>query len=606
MRAGRKRRNQRGQALIMVTLALIAMLGIIGLAVDFGWAFFLEKSAQAAADAGALAAVKAALEDASSTADWACTGSVVQCYATPTPCPTSGALPRNLQGACIYAAQNGFTRTNARQNITVQASDSTTPPTVSGCTPTVSHPPTAPCVDVMYWVTVRVAETVPQLFSAVLGNGTGLVSARATAAIAQSEIIGSLILLNRAVDYNPEIAAGTNLNLGGSPRVIVPGGIVLASSTDHAGNISGTGDVEAPFTYIQDPGDVQISGGGTWTAPPTPKPDSAMFLDPMRDKGQPPINPSQNTLPYIAVPGDATDAPLTDTICPGGVCPPGNYYATRTVSIGGVDTLVASGARIRIPNGTTFNFSGGTFGDYVFFGGLYIDRATVDFGPGRYVLAGVKNTDTAVFETTNNAYVTGGTSETSDAGRVFILTNSSYDGQLAATAAGIPLPIKEWPSLGESNLDFGPAIFKSGNNDASRLSIYGLNKTSSFLPPELEDFGPIVIWQDQQNSYVEYTADGNIDTTSCGSGHTIDNPCPSDDITPPSEQPRLELHANQRSVFGGIVYQPRGAWTQIQAAPGYAGPLRIITGAMDVQGSGTLTLTSPSVPLTTWTASLVE
>jgi hypothetical protein len=54
------------------------------------------------------------------------------------------------------------------------------------------------------------------------------------------------------------------------------------------------------------------------------------------------------------------------------------------------------------------------------------------------------------------------------------------------------------------------------------------------------------------------------------------------------------------------VYQPRGAWTQIQAAPGYTGPLRIITGAMDIQGSGNLTLTSPTFPVTNLVASLVE
>ncbi len=41
----------------MVTLSLFAMFGMMGLAVDTGWSYFVQKQAQAAADAGALAAV---------------------------------------------------------------------------------------------------------------------------------------------------------------------------------------------------------------------------------------------------------------------------------------------------------------------------------------------------------------------------------------------------------------------------------------------------------------------------------------------------------------------------------------------------------------------
>lgn len=574
----------------MVTLALIAMFGLIGLAVDFGWAFFVEKSAQAAADAAAIAAVKKAFDDATGLADFSCSGSTVQCYATPTQCPTSGALPRNLQSACLYAAQNGFSTANTRQNVTVAASDSSTPPTVSGCTPTVTHPPTAPCVDVEYWVTVRVSESIPQLFSAIMGNGNALVSARATAAVAQTEIIGSLILINRENDASPVVGLGRNLAIGGTPTVEVPGGILLASNSSQAGYINGTGDVISPFTYIRNPGGIQISGGGTWTAAPQNRPDAGMFQDPMRGKGQPPINPNTN---YIPVPnGD-----LTTTQCPGWVCPPGVYYATTTS--GGV--TVASGERIRVPNlasSTNVRFAGGNFDDYVFFGGLFVDRTgNLNFGPGRYVLAGVlPGSGTNVFESTNNAFVTGGTSETSDAGRMFILTDSSYAGQLNTTVAGIP-HTRTW-----TDLDFGPAMFKAGNNSSSQMHLYGLNPTSSYLPAELQTFGPVVIWQDQQNSYVEYTSTGQIDISCVGA--TLNSPCTN---TPDSTNaPQLQLHANNRSRFGGVVYQPRGAWTAIQAAPGYSGPLRIISGGMDVQGSGTLTLTSPSVPVTQLTTALVE
>jgi hypothetical protein len=60
--------------------------------------------------------------------------------------------------------------TGGRQNVTIAAGTGT-PPTVSG-------------VAASYWVTTRITETLPQSFSAVLGNRIGTVSARATAIVA--------------------------------------------------------------------------------------------------------------------------------------------------------------------------------------------------------------------------------------------------------------------------------------------------------------------------------------------------------------------------------------------------------------------------------------
>src|SRR5512146_3003037 len=52
-----RRNSSGGQALILVTLGLLAMCGMMGLAVDTGWSFFVHKQAQTAADAAALGAV---------------------------------------------------------------------------------------------------------------------------------------------------------------------------------------------------------------------------------------------------------------------------------------------------------------------------------------------------------------------------------------------------------------------------------------------------------------------------------------------------------------------------------------------------------------------
>src|SRR5262249_24451612 len=106
--------QRRGQALIMVTLALIAMFGIMGLAVHMGWSFFIKKSAQRAADAAALGAAKAAFPTVNQSGPWTCMAPpcaanqpCLVCQNTPQPCSSISA-GSNLFNGCQYAVQNGF------------------------------------------------------------------------------------------------------------------------------------------------------------------------------------------------------------------------------------------------------------------------------------------------------------------------------------------------------------------------------------------------------------------------------------------------------------------------------------------------------------------
>jgi hypothetical protein len=98
-------RTRRGQVVVMVTLALIAMIGMLGLAVDLGWSYFVKKSAQAAADSAAMAAALEAYKTAGPSAPYTgkCGVSLV-CAVTPVNC--SGSM--NLTAGCLYAQQNGF------------------------------------------------------------------------------------------------------------------------------------------------------------------------------------------------------------------------------------------------------------------------------------------------------------------------------------------------------------------------------------------------------------------------------------------------------------------------------------------------------------------
>src|SRR5690349_13662858 len=114
------RRKQRGQILLLTTLGLVAMIGILALVVDIGWAYFQKKSAQKAADAASLAGAAQALANFGNGTP-ACDTNV-PCQ-DPTPCPGSISLPTTdpIAVACLYAQQNGFTAGGAggTQNVTV-------------------------------------------------------------------------------------------------------------------------------------------------------------------------------------------------------------------------------------------------------------------------------------------------------------------------------------------------------------------------------------------------------------------------------------------------------------------------------------------------------
>lgn len=582
--------SERGAVIVMVTLALLAMCGMLGLVVDLGWSYFVKKSAQTAADTAALAAVKAAKDSVSSLGDYSCSGGVVECASAITFCETG--FSGNLQSACTYAQMHGFVDSDeGRQRVSVQAWDrSSSPTSIENCGQggaEVRHPPTAGCLDTYYWVTVRVVERIPQLFSSIFGNTDGIVSARATAAVAQSEAIGSLILINRETEQWSQ-DTGINLYLGGGPKVTVPGGIILAS-TEHgpavpqdpwAGFISGNGVVNTPSTYFRGDGSYAISGGGQWNGSKA-KGNGDMFDDPMRGHAQPPLKATG--VPAIAIPGGA----LNSTIC--NPCSSGNYYAAAYDSFG---NPVSTGEPIVISSDVTFQ--DGTFGDFYFYGGLNISGATVNFGPGRYGLFGVKDpARTLLFDNENKAQLL--STSNSDAGRVFILSDTNYP-NIGPQLAMLPTQ-KNWTSL-----SFSKTQIKAGNNADSRVELYGLDRLNSdVINRGLTDFAPAVIWQDQRNSYVKYTPTGYVDE-SCGG---LDSPCPGG-ATPPSDSPQLQIWATPFAKFKGLIYQPRGAWTVVQAAGDYDGPLRIVSGALELQGTGRLTLNGESPPIINYVTALVE
>jgi hypothetical protein len=562
----------------MVTLALMAMCGLMGLAVDFGWAFYVRRSAQAAADSAALAAIRAAFQSGLSV-DCVSMG----CPTTPISC--SDITSTNLTIGCSYAQRNGFAPGghSGHQTVTIQAN--------------TGNPVSAAGVTSSYWVTVRATETVPQLFSAILGHPLATVSTRATGALTNVIVRGSLVLLNRTGDASPVTGAGTNLVVGGGGTVSATGGILMASTATLAGKLSGSSRVtNTSFTRIRGNGSYTLGGAGSvWQNTPTNGyVDGSQFMDPMSGKGQPPLTTTvQPAVPVAGgtIAGGTVNSPT--------ILHPGNYYATTTCGTGCVQ---ASGAPITLASGYfKFDNSGAGFGNYIFYGGLATGsgNSNVTFAPGRYVFAGTANGNPTLSisnGTTLKDNTAAGGVPASDAGEAFIFTDLNYPG----LAPQIPAAVQAQSSL----FAYGTAGIKTGNNSNSSINLHGLNQSSPNLPSELQTFAPLMMWQDQGNTHVKYTANGNIDLTCPGS--TIDSPCTNSKVSATATSPELDISSSPSIQLYGAVYQPRGAWTVLQGSGTSNVPVQLVTGALSVQGSGSVLLQGLANPVTSLTAALVE
>jgi hypothetical protein len=576
--------RRRGQALVLVTFALFAMCGLIGLAVDLGWNYYTQRAEQAAADAAAMAAVRLALN--AGTGTLFCSGSNAgDCQATPVGCDS--VTSTYLQAACTYANRNGYSQggDGGRQTVTVQSG--------------VGTPATAPGLSTYYWVTVRITTTIPQLFSAILGNTTSGVAARSTGAIVNQAITSSLILLNRANDASPTVGGGQNINFGGTGDLVANAGILMSSDAAGAGQLGGSTSVNSPFTHIRGSGTI-TGKTQSWNAAPTNGyGDGPQFNDPLRGKGQPALPsgriPETSAAPgIVGWPGGTIGGGTADNPR---VLHPGVYYATTVIK----GQPVATGQPIQLGNGYyTFDNDGAAFGDYVFFGGLALNGSNVTFAPGRYVLGGVTSGHLAM-DINNSTILQDHTSDQSsaatDAGEVFINTDLNYPG-LAQSIPPLVQNISPQFTYGAFSLVMG--------NDASKsyVNLHGLNGSDPNLPPELKTFSPVVLWQDQGNSHVKYNSTGNVDI-SCP-GATMDSPCTNSKVAANSLTPGVTLQAGPGMHIYGASYQPRGGWVNLQGSPTAANPLLVVTGALRIQGGGTYNLAGVPTPLTALTAALVE
>ncbi len=587
--------REKGQTVIVFAVTLPVMLSMLALVLDVGWGYYIQKKAQTAADAAALAAVAQAAQQLGPATSIQC-GSLA-CQAA-VACPGAG----NLQTACQYAAANGFSQGGDGGNQTVLISAG-----ANGSAPGV------PNVTADYWVQVTAQNRLQKWFSGLAANAGLAPVARATAALRNVNFTTSLDLLNRSSDcfvsaLNIGLVCGEDFLALGGNTINTRGGIQMASSNAtglglpaiSAGTALGVTNVAAPFTYLMGNGGISTIIGGTgWSnSPINGFPDGDYFTDPMAGKGQPPVPTGLSDHP---VPGGVIVGSLNPSAPT--VLPPGNYYSTLPLL-----THVATGLPVTMTGNVIFgdgqNPPCGGFCNYVFYGGMVAGSlGNVTVSPGRYVIAGAQPVAggpglgitvgaTGTFQDLT-PLVNGAAAQNTDAGEIFIFTDMNYPGlQLPVDlqSAGISLPQARAGIL--TGLE--PVI-----------TLHGLNKNSPYLPSELSRFAPVVLWQDQANTTVKYQSNGKLDF-SCG------GICSNLLSVPGTQQMVItasQVNGHAGTNLYGTVYSPRGSWlTILGLLPGdtVAGPLQIITGALQMTLNSKLDLQVLPTPPTRMVTGLIQ
>jgi len=306
LRAG----GNQGQATLFVTLSLPVLFGLLGLCVDLGWAYWRREACKIAAESAASAVTLAA-------------GSTAPGVQGDTTCPSSPSSSTAWQVGCLFAQQNGFTNGSNGQTVSIQVGSGSTGIPVSGVSPN------------NYWVSATVSETIPTLFSRVLGRAGMTVTSRATAAVwnAGGGGGGCVYVMDPSAHHS-YIMTGGNVTTGC--------GIYVDSSQSDATYMTG-GNLTLNSSYLTIHGGLSKSGGNI-SPSGNVRQNQPSFTNPF--SGMTPPTPAANCSSDPNITGGNTN-----NISPG-------TYCGITVS-GGNNVLFGSGVYILKTGNLTI--SGGNF-----------------------------------------------------------------------------------------------------------------------------------------------------------------------------------------------------------------------------------------------------
>jgi hypothetical protein len=253
----------------------------------------------------------------------------------------------------MYAKENGFS-TTGKQTVTIQSG--------------VGSAPTSSGATVAYWVVVRVTEQIPQLFSAVLGFPSALVSARTTTGTREGSGGGCVITLNPT--------SSESIRMTGTSGLTTGCGVFVNSNASPAIDLTGSG------ARITTTGNAKTDIVGTCTGScglvsPAPREGMPRWGDPFQDMAPPDYSSascnsainlgSKDTQTLTPTPG--TPYVICGDISLGAqsslTLNSGMYVVTGNISLGAQTSFTSSngaGVTIYLPNGGV-NMTGGAYID---------------------------------------------------------------------------------------------------------------------------------------------------------------------------------------------------------------------------------------------------
>jgi hypothetical protein len=337
-----RKRRQAGQTAIMFTLSLTVVFGMVGFVTDLGWAYYRKQTAQAAAQAAALATVKAAM----GMSGGICGSNNVTCpsdYTCPSSVHVTGGTS-NVDKGCLYAQQNGYT-TAGRQKVEIETGTGV----VNG-------------VHVTYWAAARVSEVMPLGFSVVTGNTRATLTARSIAGYIAPTNGGCIYVI---------APTGTALTSNGNTQLTTGCGVWVNSNSPTAINLSGGNTTITdtnPDTKVQIVGGYSCYGQTSGCITPPPQTGASSAGDPLAGI-DPPTAGSCTPIPSIGH--------STVTLNPGTYCGslslqssndvvmnPGTYIFKSSgssscgLSASGNGTLTGHGVFIYVQDSCSVSFTG--------------------------------------------------------------------------------------------------------------------------------------------------------------------------------------------------------------------------------------------------------
>lgn len=332
----RKQTNPRaGQTLILFTLAILPILGIIGLVVDIGWAYYRKEVAKTASDAAANAAAMAALI-AGGGGSVNCSTAGVACYSTAYVCPANPTGTDSISVGCKYAALNGFS-TSATQSVSFQAG--------------VGTPPGSTGISVGYWVIANVSEQIPQTFSSVLGFPTATITAQSRSGD-QNAAAGS----GGCVFALAPSGSGT-LSMSGSSTLQSACGVQVNSNATNALTLSGSSTITTTGVAKTRVVGGWTSGGSSMVSP-SPITGNAAMSDPWEPMPAPSVGACTDGGNGLRLSG------ATQTLNPGVICgglsltssstlnlSPGLHIIKAGIGLTGSSQITGTGVTIYLVSG---------------------------------------------------------------------------------------------------------------------------------------------------------------------------------------------------------------------------------------------------------------